>query len=58
MSRWKSAKEDPWIAVEPKLVCEVSFDKMQGDRFRHAATFLHWRTDKPPEECTWDQLTD
>ncbi|MQA99954.1 MAG: ATP-dependent DNA ligase [Actinobacteria bacterium] len=56
-SRWASAKEDPWIAVEPKLVCEVSFDKMQQERFRHAATFLHWRTDKAPEECTWDQLT-
>ena len=58
MSRWSSGKEDPWVAVEPKLVCEVSFDKMQQHRFRHAATFLHWRTDKPPKECTWDQLTD
>lgn len=58
ISRWASAKEDPWVAVEPKLVCEVSFDKMQAGRFRHAATFLHWRTDKAPKECTWDQLTD
>lgn len=58
VSRWASAKEDPWVAVEPKLVCEVSFDKMQAGRFRHAATFLHWRTDKGPKECTWDQLTD
>jgi ATP-dependent DNA ligase len=57
MSRWASAKEDPWVAVEPKLVCEVSYDKMQQGRFRHAATFLHWRTDKAPKECTWDQLT-
>jgi len=56
-SRWSAGKEDPWVAVEPKLVCEVSFDKMQQGRFRHAATFLHWRTDKAPEECTWDQLT-
>jgi ATP-dependent DNA ligase len=57
-SRWSQGKEDPWVAVEPKLVCEVSFDKMQQHRFRHAATFLHWRTDKAPEDCTWDQLTD
>jgi ATP-dependent DNA ligase len=58
-SRWRNMKEEAdWFPVEPKLVCEVSFDKMQQDRFRHAATFLHWRTDKPPKECTWDQLTD
>jgi ATP-dependent DNA ligase len=56
MSRWSSGKEDPWVPLEPKLVCEVSYDKMQQHRFRHATTFLHWRTDKEPKECTWDQL--
>jgi ATP-dependent DNA ligase len=34
----------------------VKYDHMQGDRFRHAATFLRWRPDKPPEECRYDQL--
>lgn len=29
---------------------------MQGDRFRHAATFLRWRTDKRPADCRYDQL--
>ena len=29
---------------------------MQGDRFRHAAIFLRWRPDKPPEDCRYDQL--
>jgi len=29
---------------------------MQGDRFRHAATFLRWRHDKPLQECTYAQL--
>jgi len=57
MSRWTVGREQaPWTEVEPVLVCEVTIDKMQGDRFRHAATFLRWRTDKPPEACTFDQL--
>jgi len=37
-------------------VCEVKYDHLQGDRFRHATTFLRWRPDKPPDECRYDQL--
>ena len=55
-SRWSGAREQAWVSVRPELVCEVSFDRMQGDRFRHAATFMRWRTDKAPEECTIDQV--
>ena len=56
-SRWTQGKRDEsWIAVQPVLVCEVSFDYMQGERFRHAARFHRWRTDKDPAECTFDQL--
>jgi ATP-dependent DNA ligase len=56
-SRWTQGKRDEsWVAVQPVLVCEVSFDYMQGERFRHAARFHHWRTDKDPSECTFDQL--
>ena len=29
---------------------------MEGGRFRHTASFLRWRTDKPPAECTFDQI--
>jgi ATP-dependent DNA ligase len=29
---------------------------MQGNRFRHTAQFRRWREDKPPRECTYDQL--
>jgi ATP-dependent DNA ligase len=45
-----------WVSLEPRLVCEVAFDHLQGDRFRHAARFLRWRPDKPPRECTYRQL--
>jgi ATP-dependent DNA ligase len=56
-SRWTQGKRDEsWVAVAPVLVCEVSFDYMQGERFRHAARFHRWRTDKDPGECTFDQL--
>jgi ATP-dependent DNA ligase len=55
-SRWTGSQGSKWESVKPVLVCEVGYDFMQGDRFRHAATFLRWRTDKSPLECTSDQL--
>ena len=56
-SRWARDTAANWTAVQPSLVCEVSFDHMQGERFRHAATFRRWRPDKPPTECTFEQLS-
>lgn len=57
LSRWSAGRgETEWVNVAAQLVCEVSFDYLQGDRFRHAARFERWRDDKPPRECTWDQL--
>jgi ATP-dependent DNA ligase len=55
-SRWAGSREQSWVPLRPELVCEVSFDRFEGDRFRHAATFLRWRTDKRPEECVTDQV--
>jgi ATP-dependent DNA ligase len=55
-SRWAQGRDMSWVAVSPSLVCEVGFDYMQGERFRHAARFLRWRSDKSPQECTYDQL--
>jgi ATP-dependent DNA ligase len=55
-SRWSAGKDTAWVSVEPTLVCEVAFDRIQGGRFRHAATFLRWRPDREPETATWDQL--
>jgi ATP-dependent DNA ligase len=55
-SRWTGGKDMTWVRLRPETVCEVSFDHLQGDRFRHAATFKRWRPDKPPEQCTYDQL--
>lgn len=55
-SRWTSGKDLSWIRLRPELVCEVTFDYLQGPRFRHAATFRRWRSDKAPESCRFDQL--
>jgi ATP-dependent DNA ligase len=55
-SRWSAGKDLSWEPLLPERVCEVKYDHLQGDRFRHAATFLRWRPDKPPEECRYDQL--
>jgi ATP-dependent DNA ligase len=56
-SRWSGGKETEWVSLEPVLVCEVSYDHLQGDRFRHAARLLRWRQDKAPAECTFEQLS-
>ena len=55
-SRWSAGKDLSWEPLRPERVCEVKYDHMQGDRFRHAAIFLRWRPDKPPEDCTYEQL--
>ncbi|MDB5957645.1 ATP-dependent DNA ligase [Ramlibacter sp.] len=55
-SRWSAGKDLSWEPLRPERVCEVKYDHMQGDRFRHAAVFLRWRPDKPPEDCRYDQL--
>ena len=55
-SRWSAGKDLSWEPLRPERVCEVKYDHMQGDRFRHAAIFMRWRPDKPPEDCTYDQL--
>jgi len=55
-SRWSAGKELDWNPVKPELVCEVRYDKLQGDRFRHGTRFLRFRPDKDPDQCTWDQV--
>jgi ATP-dependent DNA ligase len=55
-SRWSAGKDLSWQPLRIERVCEVKYDHMQGERFRHAAIFLRWRPDKPPRECTYEQL--
>jgi ATP-dependent DNA ligase len=55
-SRWSAGKDNRWTPVKPGVVVEVSYDQLEGDRFRHATRFHRWRPDKDATECDMDQL--
>jgi ATP-dependent DNA ligase len=55
-SRWSAGKDLSWEPLRIERVVEVKYDHLQGNRFRHAATFLRWRPDKQPRDCRYDQL--
>ena len=57
-SRWNRGKDLSWEPLRPERVCEVAYDHLQGDRFRHGTTFVRWRLDKRPEDCRYDQLEE
>jgi ATP-dependent DNA ligase len=56
-SRWSAGKELEWIALRPELVVEIDFDHVSAGRIRHGAKLRRWRDDKPPRECTFEQLS-
>jgi ATP-dependent DNA ligase len=56
MSRWSQGKDLSWEPLRAELVVEVTYEHMQGARFRHMSHFRRWRTDKKPSECTYAQL--
>jgi ATP-dependent DNA ligase len=56
ISRWNAKKDLSFIPLRPELVCEVAYDHMEGDRFRHTAQFRRWRPDRDPASCGYDQL--
>jgi ATP-dependent DNA ligase len=55
-SRWSQGRDLPWHEVRPEIVCEIRFDKLEGERFRHGTRFIRFRPDTDPKQCTWDQL--
>lgn len=54
--RWNAGKDTSFIPLRPERVCEVNYDQLQADRFRHSARFMRWRPDREPESCRYDQL--
>jgi len=55
-SRWSSGRDLEWVGLRPELVVEIDFDHVSAGRIRHGAKLRRWRDDKPPGECTYDQL--
>jgi ATP-dependent DNA ligase len=55
-SRWSTERTGDWQPLAPRLVVEVQYDHFTGGRFRHGTRLLRWRPDKPPRQCTIDQV--
>jgi ATP-dependent DNA ligase len=55
-TRWSRGKDLSWEPLRVERVCEVAYDHLQGDRFRHTTRFLRWRPDRSPADCRYDQL--
>jgi ATP-dependent DNA ligase len=54
-NRWGSG-ELAESALKPRLVVEVRYDKVQGNRFRHGTRLIRFRDDKDPAQCTWREV--
>ena len=57
-SRWSTERSAEWQPLRPKLVVEVRYDHVTGDRFRHGTKLVRWRPDKAPAQCTFEQLSE
>ena len=57
-SRWNRSKDLSWVPIRIERVAEVSYDHLQGTRFRHGTHFQRWRPDKQPSDCRYDQLEE
>jgi ATP-dependent DNA ligase len=55
-SRWSTERTGEWQPLRPALVVEVRYDHFSGGRFRHGTSFLRWRPDKAPRQCTFEQV--
>jgi ATP-dependent DNA ligase len=55
-SRWSTDRSGEWVPLKPKLVVEVRYDHVTGDRFRHGTKLLRFRPDKAPRQCTFEQI--
>src|SRR5437764_7666279 len=54
-NRWGTGELEE-VALKPKLVVEVRFDKLEKSRFRHGTKLIRFRPDKEPEQCTWREV--
>ncbi|MEO0606453.1 MAG: ATP-dependent DNA ligase, partial [Myxococcota bacterium] len=55
-SRWAADRSLAFEAIRLERVAEVKTTQHGSRRLRHPAKFLRWRADKPPAECTLEQL--
>ena len=51
-ARWDHGRFEQWVPIEPVLVCEVSYSRIDHGFLRHPARILRWRPDKDARDCT------
>ena len=56
LNRWNATKDMSWEPLRIERVCEAVYEGLLSGRFRHNARFRHWREDKDPDDCTYEQL--
>jgi ATP-dependent DNA ligase len=54
--RWSTDRTETYEPLRHELVVEVAYDHVTSGRFRHGSTFVRWRPDKAPAQCTMEQL--
>ena len=54
--RWTPDMVRDWVPLRPERVAEVSYDHLEGHRFRHPGRFVRWRPDRTAVSCTVEQL--
>ena len=57
-SRWSTERSGEWEPLKPALVVEVRYDHFSAGRFRHGTSFLRFRPDKAPLQCTFEQVSE
>lgn len=57
VSRWRTELKET-VLISPMPVCTVTYEHLQGTRFRHSAQFQRWRPDREPDSCTFEQLQE
>jgi ATP-dependent DNA ligase len=55
-SRWSTERSGEWEPLRTELVVEVGYDHVTSERFRHGTRLIRFRPDKPPRQCTIDQI--
>jgi ATP-dependent DNA ligase len=58
LSRWSGGKDLSWQPLRPELVVEVAYSALLAGRFRATTQFRHWRPDRDPASCRYDQLEE
>ena len=56
--RWAPGMTLDWLPLRAATVCEVAYDRVDRDRFRHAARLKRFREDREPTSCRFDQLAE